>query len=520
MWRLPFSPSDPDAPQTWAACPRDGGFRIRTAPAPGEPAAPHFKRHFVESVLLTWLGNGSRILIGLVALRLVTGAIPEADLGAYWILTSVAALLASFADLGIGLAAVRHLPLASGPQQERRLMHSVVLMRLAMLVLLCLAIALFKPWILRLFSAESIAQKYFYLYVFVIVTSLCELYTNFLQGLNRFRVIAIFALVSSSVRLILIVALVRGMDMQVEGLFLAEALALALAALLSAAASGHGGRLLFDALLAVRQLRFGFPLYLNTILAYTANRLNTLLIGGLAGPTGVSYFAVASRIPDQLSLVQRSYNFVYLPNMSRLLAEPDPAPARRLLAASLRLMSFAFAMLALLLGFFRHELLGVLAPPSYQVAAGAVPLLLGGLAFAALGNILGNTLVAQGDSRTPLLINLGTTLLSVGLNVICIRQWGFMGAAWASLLFNIAAWGVTDLVVSRRLPPEGRGYLGIMVFLGLCLVAGLQAGLLPRLLLLVVASAGSLVLSRSLRRDLWQVWRAWLHPRFGSSQRP
>jgi hypothetical protein len=86
------------------------------ASSPSRPAhGSRFATHFLESVLLTWLSNFVRIVIGLVALRLVTGAIAEEALGAYWILTSVSALLANFADLGVGLSAVRHLPVAPSP---------------------------------------------------------------------------------------------------------------------------------------------------------------------------------------------------------------------------------------------------------------------------------------------------------------------------------------------------------------------------------------------------------------------
>ena len=482
-------------------------------PTAGDSLAPPFKRHFVESVLLTWMGNAGRIVIGLVALRLVTDSIPEADLGSYWILTSVAALLANFADLGLGLGVVRHLPLAADARQSRRLMQTMAALRFALLAVLCLVIALCRPGVLRLFGAEAIAARYFYLYVFVVVNSLSELYTNFLQGQNRFRLIALYALLSSAVRFVLIVTLVRGLDMHVQGLFLAEALSLALVAVLAAWSSGYGWQLRLDRFQAARQLRFGFPLYLNMLLAYSATRLNTLFIGGMAGPAAVSYFSVASRIPDQLALVQRSYNFVYLPNMSRLVAQPGGDQAGRLLAASLRIMSFSFAFLALLLGSFRHELLAVLAPPSYQVAAPAVPLLLGGLAFAALGNILGNTLVALGDSRTPLWINLWTTLLSVVLNLVCIPRWGFMGAAWASLAFNILAWAITDLVLRRRIRPAGRGYLGLLAFLAILIVAGLHAGLAVRLTLIAAGAGGSLFLSPALRADLLPVWSARIRPR-------
>lgn len=477
-----------------------------TAPGPGTPA--RFAPHFVESVLLTWMGNVARIVIGLVALRLVTGAVAEADLGAYWVLTSLAALLANFADLGLGLGAVRHLPLAADASAAKRLMHTVLVLRFGVLLLLCLLIYMGRPWILRLFDADVIAEKYAYLYAFVAVNSLCEIYTNFLQGLNRFRAIAVFAFVSSLSRLVLIVVFVRSLDMHVEGLFLAEVGSMVLAGLLSAAACGHGLRFRFETARAREQLRFGFPLYLNLLLSYTANRINTVLIGSMTGTTQVSWFSVASRVPDQLSFVQRAFNFVFLPNMTQLLARDDPQSARRLLAASLRLMSFCFALLALGLSFVRHELLAVLAPPAYQVAAPAVPLLLGGLAFSALGGILGNTLLALGDSRTPVLINFWTSLFNFALNLFCIQRWGFLGAAWANFVFNVVAYAVTDIVVSRRIRPEGRGYLVILLFLGGLLVAGLDAGWWLRAGACVLGAGGSFILSPALRRDAGLVWNA------------
>jgi O-antigen/teichoic acid export membrane protein len=247
----------------------------------GSTAPARFAAHYIESVLLTWLGNFGRIVIGIVALRLVTGAIPEEALGAYWILTSLAGLLANLADLGLGLAVVRHLPLAADRLDRRSLMQSVLLLRVLSLAGLCGLILLGKPFVLRLFDAEAVSATYPYLYAFVILTSLGELYSNFLQGQNRFRMLATLALVTSVARLVLIVLFVRTWQLGVPGLFYAETIALLLTMAISAALSGHGWRLRFDAGLGTRQVRFGFPLYLNTLLAYTANRINTVMIGSM-----------------------------------------------------------------------------------------------------------------------------------------------------------------------------------------------------------------------------------------------
>jgi O-antigen/teichoic acid export membrane protein len=484
-----------------------------TTPPPAD--GTRFASHFVESVLLTWAGNLARIVIGLVALRLVTGSIPEAALGAYWVLSSLASLLANFADLGIGLGIVRHLPLAADAAAARRLMHTALALRWAVLVPLCALLFVAKPWILRLFDAAAIESMYVYVYVFVIVGSVSEIYSNFLQGQNRFRMIAALALVSSLARLLLIVWLVRGLGLGVRGLLAAEAMASVLQIVLAALWSQHGLRPRFDRGVAALQLGFGFPLYLNTLLSYTSMRIHALLIGALSGPTAVSWFTVASRVPDQLSFVLRSFILVYLPNMSRLLAASDTGPARSLLAASLRTMCFCFALLAVVLSFFRHELLALLAPPSYQVAAPAVPLLLGGLVFTSLGMILGNTFVALGDSRMPVRINFWNSLLAVALNVGFIRAWGFMGAAWAILVWNILAWAITEVVLARRIRPASRSYLWTLVLFGAVLVAGLRAPLTVRLFLIAFAVATSLATSPALRADVRRVWTTQVRRRPG-----
>jgi O-antigen/teichoic acid export membrane protein len=387
---------------------------------------------------------------------------------------------------------------------------------LAFLAVLCGLIFVCKPWVLQIFNAQTIEKSYYFLYIFVVVSSLSELYTNFLQGLNRFRAIAFFTFASSVVRLVMIVVFVGRWKLGINGLFLAEALSLLLATLFSAWVTGHGLRLRAARAEASEQLRFGFPLYLNTLLYYTANRINTVMIGSLspvtAGGIGrteaVSYFTVASRVPDQLQMILRTYNFVYLPSMTRFLMQEDKGQARHLLAASLRLMSYTFAMLTLLLSFFRHEVLAIVAPPSYQQAANAMPLVLGALTFASLGSIMGSTIVALGDSRTPVKINVWTSLVAFALNYICITRWGFMGAAWAALSYTVVGYIITDAVLSRRIRPENRSYLGILAFLAALLAVGFDAGVAVRLVLLAGGAAGSLLLSRGLRDDVERVWSA------------
>jgi Na+-driven multidrug efflux pump len=129
--------------------------------------------------------------------------------------------------------------------------------------------------------------------------------------------------------------------------------------------------------------------------------------------------------------------------------------------------------------------------------------------------ILGNTFVALGDSRMPVRINLWTSAIAITVNVVFIRAWGFMGAAWASLVWNFFGWVITEAVLSRRIRPAGRGYLWTLVLLAAILVAGLRAGLAVRLFLIAFAVAASLVTSPTLRADVLQVWRTQIRSRPG-----
>jgi len=469
------------------------------------PQPRSFGNHFVESVFLRWASNAVRVVVGLLALRLVTSSVSEAELGVYWTLTAISALLGTLSDLGIGLSVVRHLPLLPDRAQRREHMQTVVAIRAASLLVLCVSIWALKPWVLRIMDASAIADRYYYVYILVIVSSLLQLFTSFLQGLNRFRSIALFAVASSLARLCLVVFLVLKLRLGVLGLFVAEVAAVTMAMFLSVRSAAPGLPSTVNARAARQHLVFGLPLYVNSLLSYTATRLNMLMVASLSGPTALSYFTVASRIPDQISVMLRNYTSVYLPNMSQLLADTEAAKSRHLLTTSLRVLSFVVATGTLVLSLFRREVLLLLAPPSYQSAAAAVPLLLGGLTFASLGVVLGNTIVALGDSRTPMKINLVTAVSSVVLNLLLIPRWGVVGAAWVSLIVNGLGYGVTEFVLARRFTPTGRGYLMVLLVVAGALWVGYDRNVVTRVLIVPACVALCLAVSNGLRADLRRI---------------
>ncbi len=118
---------------------------------------------------------------------------------------------------------------------------------------------------------------------------------------------------------------------------------------------------------------------------------------------------------------------------------------------------------------------------------------------------MGLTIVALGDSRTPLKINTWTTLLSLVLNLILIPRWGFMGAAWALLAFNVFGYVLTERVLSRRLAPASRSYLVVLVALIAAYVLVGDAGVLARLAALVACVASPVAVSAALRHDLARI---------------
>jgi len=181
-------------------------------------------------------------------------------------------------------------------------------------------------------------------------------------------------------------------------------------------------------------LRFGLPLQGNRFLWLVSGRVDVLLLGALVGTSSVAYYTIAARIPTALIRLAQSYIAVYFPTMAALLAEGKRGQARWVLDNSLRLISFALALVALVAVLFSREIIVLLFSEKYAVSSMAFAVLMIVLHMTVLVTLMGYTLTAAGFPGRSLGQNLVRTTLTILADLILIPILGFIGPALASFI--------------------------------------------------------------------------------------
>jgi O-antigen/teichoic acid export membrane protein len=208
--------------------------------------------------------------------------------------------------------------------------------------------------------------------------------------------------------------------------------------------------------LARRVLRFGMPLQATRYLWFAMQRVDTFVLTALSGPAAVAFYDVAGRVPQGLSRFTDAYYAVYHPSLSTRFARHERLAAGELIGQSLRLFGFGLLFLTWGATLFGQDLISVLFKARYAPAAPAFVIILLSLSLATSLNLLGYALTASGNPARSFAVNLLRSTVSFGGDFLLIPVFGFIGAAYATLISQLAAAPLAWWYFRRqRLPLHG-----------------------------------------------------------------
>jgi O-antigen/teichoic acid export membrane protein len=238
-------------------------------------------------------------------------------------------------------------------------------------------------------------------------------------------------------------------------------------------------------------LRVGLTLGAAGMLVTLYVKLDQVLVFVYAGSHQAGLYGAAYRILDQIQFIPSSVMTTLFP----LIATAHPrerervrglrqAAAEYLTMASLPALAFtvvaAGPIIALLFG------------PQYAQAAPALPILMGAFVSISFGYLAGNMVVILELQRRFLRYAAVGLLLNASLNIVLIPRYGFLAAAWITLLTEVVVMSLTMRAVLGELamrPRVGRFARILAAALGMGLCCWLAASLgAPLAALLAVAA--------------------------------
>ncbi|GEM_PF-6950657 len=204
-----------------------------------------------------------------------------------------------------------------------------------------------------------------------------------------------------------------------------------------------------------RQIRFGLPLHLSTVLRRLNKSITIYLLRFFSGDAAVGYLAIPQNYLVRAKILPRTVASLLLP---RVAASDDESLAEQ--TAKLLRMMFAFFLLVALLIFpVIPSLFTLLYGVDYQPAIPAAQIIIFAFPFFSFSQVSSNYLVGRGNSRFFLRLSIYSFGTGVTTLLLCVPPWGLIGAALAVVTMELASF-IYCLIAMRKL---GRFTLGQML---------------------------------------------------------
>jgi O-antigen/teichoic acid export membrane protein len=380
----------------------------------------------------------------IVAVRLLSAEI----YGVYVLLVAVVNFFVTIVDFGCKTAVVQFIS-SSDHNRQAALANSTLIFRLLVIAVISVFIWLAQDMLRFLDPTGELAHFTSYIPLMLAVASLDELLLAELQGFQSFRHMTIAQIVRSLVRLCLSIFFLVVLKLGLNALIFSWVISFTISSVYQYIVLPISKRIVLQLSSLKEMLHFGFPIQLDRILWYGANRLDVLLLGMFVGPTGVAFYNIAVTIPSSLVRLTQSYVSVFFPMMAALLAKERRKEATWMLDHSLRLCSFAGALAALVAVVFSKEIITLLFSAKYIASSMAFSLLMMAFHMTFLVTLTGYTLTAAGFPKRSLGQNTVNVVLTVLVDLLLIPPLGFIGPAFAQVISSYAANPVSVWLLRR-----------------------------------------------------------------------
>jgi len=394
----------------------------------------NFLSRFIKGVISTSMGTFIHIVLGFLGLMIAVRYVPKEQFGIFILLQIIATFFMVLGTLALANISVTKLITSVEDDFKTEVVNTAICYMLITGLIMCLVFFLCRPLINLIFKSEQLTRLLIYIPLFFILNSFNELFLKILQGFHQYKKMAISQVINGGAKFLLIVIFLIVLKMDVMGLIYAFIFSFAASVFFQYLMIPVKKRLYFNPTIFKMIFKFGFPLGLNTVLTFVFTKIDRFMIGAMLSPIGVAYYEIASRIPDSSRRIFESFKSVFFPNMSELYAKKRYSEAEKVLNNSLRFVSFFTIFAALSVILFQKEIVRILFSERYLESAPALSLLMFALSIGLIGNVLGTSLVSAGYSTKPLIANVVATIVNVLGNLIMIPIFGFIGAAFASVI--------------------------------------------------------------------------------------
>lgn len=308
-------------------------------------------------------------------------------------------------------------------------------------------LALASPLIMQL---AELKQYIFYLYAYVLMSSLRHICSYFVRAIGRPKLYAADGIFSTFMTCALTIIFLIPLKMGIRGYLLAIILAdfssvifLSLKARLYKYVNFGG----FNVALAKKMLAFSLPLIPTSLLWWVVNVSDRYFVQYMVSASANGLYSVAYKVPTILTLI----SVIFLDAWQISAVEENSSDTRNRFYSNI-FTSFQGAIFILSSGLilFAKFITYILLDSSYYPSWKFIPFLLLATVYSCFVQFLGNIYLAEKRSVATLITTLIGAILNLILNFLLIPIWGPNGAAIATCISYFVVYAVRAVDIKLR----------------------------------------------------------------------
>jgi O-antigen/teichoic acid export membrane protein len=195
---------------------------------------------------------------------------------------------------------------------------------------------------------------------------------------------------------------------------------------------------------------FSMPLMISSMVSALLARTDMLMLSYYLPSTAVGVYNAAYPLSRGLPVIISSFEFLYLPLVSRLDADGHSGEVDRMYKLTAKWVYIVVFPVFLCLVVYPDDLLTIVFGAEYAHGAPALAILSVGLLMSGAYGRCQDTLSAFGFTTYILVVNVAAAAFNIGLNIALIPTYGITGAAVASAISLVSLNGLALAVLWRK----------------------------------------------------------------------
>lgn len=222
-------------------------------------------------------------------------------------------------------------------------------------------------------------------------------------------------------------------------------------------------KLAFDKSICIWLLKLALPLGLVFILNNIYFKIDSQMLYLLSTTRDAGLYGIAYRLLETTLFISAFVVAAITPSLSRNIGS-NRQVAQHLISRVFEILLAAGLLLFVSLSIFAKQIIIFISDPSYLDAARAIPMLAAVVALMYINGLFGQILIAADKRKILVTFSIILVLFNISLNLILIPRFGFIGAAWSTLISEFGIL-IFNLIVTSKIVPLKLNTRTILVIL-------------------------------------------------------